>query len=228
MSSLSSKKASCWSITINNPTDDDHKQINDLPSKPWFKSWEGQMEEGEDGTPHIQGMLRTKSVIFGSVKKALSRAHIEVAKNVLALKQYVHKDETRTGELKSLKVFTNEDFYQHIKEFYDSYEEVAAAYQKYLDDREDAEVDKGVDNFPYKTLKQIASSLIVGGQSYVEILAVNPQMKSSFKEYFLPIMKRTFNNLRCLESQVSEAHTPRDESLLGENESVVSHEDSLQ
>lgn len=88
-----SKRASCWSITINNPTDDDTKC--DLPAL-W--KLEGQFEQGENGTTHFQGMLSTPQIRFSAVKKVFSRAHIEPARNKAALKQYVKKDDTRVAE----------------------------------------------------------------------------------------------------------------------------------
>lgn len=88
-----SKRATCWSITINNPTDDDTKC--DLPAL-W--KLEGQFEQGENGTTHFQGMLTTPQVRFSAIKKVFPRAHIEIARNKAALKQYVKKDDTRVAE----------------------------------------------------------------------------------------------------------------------------------
>lgn len=62
---------------------------------------DGQLEKGENGTPHYQLILKTPQVRFSAVKKAFPRAHIEVARNVQALEQYVKKDETRVSALAS-------------------------------------------------------------------------------------------------------------------------------
>lgn len=44
-------------------------------------------------------MVRTGQQRFSAVKKQFPRAHIEPAKNVAALEQYVTKEETRVGQL---------------------------------------------------------------------------------------------------------------------------------
>ena len=88
-----SDRGCCWSITINNPTDDDVRC--DVPG--W--SLEGQYEVGAEGTRHFQGILKTgKQVRFSAVKRVFTRAHIEVARNKKALEAYVHKEDTRVGE----------------------------------------------------------------------------------------------------------------------------------
>jgi len=93
-------KASCWSVTINNPSDDDHAQWESLKTLPWIKQVAGQLEQGENDTPHIQGMVQTEyGRFFEKLKAALPRAHIEIAKNKFALVNYVHKTETRIGEV---------------------------------------------------------------------------------------------------------------------------------
>lgn len=93
---LKNGRATCWSLTINNPTDGDLKV--ELPA-----GWkvEGQIEQGENGTPHFQGMLKTPQVRFSAVKKIYPRAHIEPAKNRKALQAYVHKEETRVSEVET-------------------------------------------------------------------------------------------------------------------------------
>lgn len=72
----------------------------------WVKDAQGQLEQGENGTPHIQGLLKTESVRFSAVKKLLPRAHIEKARNTFALVQYVAKEETRLAPLVADKVAT--------------------------------------------------------------------------------------------------------------------------
>lgn len=85
-------RASWWSITLNNPTDEDRNRIQNPPS--WVKAIHFQEEVGAEGTPHIQGALNTAQVRFSQVKGWLSRAHIEIARNKEALLKYVKKTET--------------------------------------------------------------------------------------------------------------------------------------
>lgn len=92
-----SVRANCWSITINNPTQTDEYNISQARQKGW--KVHGQLEKGENGTPHYQIMLRTPQVRFSAVKSIFPRAHIEVSRNPTALAAYVQKDETRVGQL---------------------------------------------------------------------------------------------------------------------------------
>jgi len=99
-------KASAWSITINNPTDEDKEAWKGIKTLHWVKDASGQLEQGENGTIHIQGLLKTDYVRFAQVKKALPRAHIEKARNTLALTNYVQKEETRLATIENSKVAT--------------------------------------------------------------------------------------------------------------------------
>lgn len=86
-----------WSVTINNPTEADHEEIARARQKGWKVT--GQEEVGAEGTPHLQLHVQTPQIRFSAVKKAFSRAHIEAARNVQALANYVVKDDTRVAAL---------------------------------------------------------------------------------------------------------------------------------
>lgn len=105
----SSDKSCCWSITINNPTADDIQQWSAMKTLHWVREVSGQVEKGQEGTPHIQGMLKTQSVRFAQVKRALPRAHIEIAKSQTALAKYVVKEDTRVSSIPTTKVATQLD-----------------------------------------------------------------------------------------------------------------------
>lgn len=107
-------KARNWSITINNPTAEDYAAIELLKARPFCKNWIGQLEKGENGTEHIQGALKTDNVRFSQVKKALPRAHIEPAKNAIALRQYVQKEETRIAPLQQVVVTSLGDLQKEV------------------------------------------------------------------------------------------------------------------
>lgn len=92
-----SQRASCWSVTINNPTQTDEYNIAQGRQRGW--KVEGQLEQGENGTPHYQLLVRTPQVRFSAVKSVFPRAHIEVARDSLALSRYVHKQDTRVAGL---------------------------------------------------------------------------------------------------------------------------------
>lgn len=92
-----SVRATCWSITINNPDEGEEEQIALAKQKGW--KVEGQKEVGKEGTLHYQLLVRTPQLRFSSLKKAFPRGHIEIARNPVALQQYVHKEESRVGAL---------------------------------------------------------------------------------------------------------------------------------
>lgn len=80
-----------WIFTINNPTDDDKKNIESMKCKYIY-----QLEKGEQMTQHFQGFIEFKNPIsFSSMKKKLPRAHIEKCNNTEASKKYCQKTEGR-------------------------------------------------------------------------------------------------------------------------------------
>jgi len=86
-------RGSWWSITINNPTEQDRQTIHG-PAPRWLRMIKGQDEVGENGTLHIQAVANTAQIRKSAICDWLSRAHIELARNVNALANYVSKDKT--------------------------------------------------------------------------------------------------------------------------------------
>lgn len=102
---LRGSRATAWSVTCNLKTiarDTVDACVAAARSLGW--GVEGQLECGEEGTSHYQLLVRTPQVRFSAVKKVFPTAHIEIARNVAALKQYVHKEESRVETLKSIEV----------------------------------------------------------------------------------------------------------------------------
>lgn len=89
---METTRAAHWSITINNPAEEDRQALKDHPT--FVKKVVCQDEVGDNGTLHIQGYVQTTQVRFSAIKKWLPRAHIEVARNQKALLNYVQKDDT--------------------------------------------------------------------------------------------------------------------------------------
>lgn len=190
-------KSCCWSITINNPTEEDLQQWNSLENYHWFRARSGQMEKGEENeTPHLQGMLNTTSVRFAQIKKALPRAHIEAARSAAALARYVKKDETRVAEIPTAKVATQKEVQSYCLAFclqmcYDwegnpdplttDELELINKYKIRIKDNWEVILDKAVD------------TLIRQGFYGVEFVVSNPQVRTAFKKYFPAIMYRTLN-----------------------------------
>lgn len=161
-------RATCWSITINNPTKSDEEWIAQARQKSGWKVY-GQLEQGEAGTPHYQLMLTTPQVRFSAVKKAFPRAHIEIARDRKALEKYVAKEDTRVASLN----IGQDKYPSHSKlmawfgEFFD----------KYGDDND------GVEDHEYLKVFKIMIRAKIREGYFVEQYAVNPQILSLIKNY---------------------------------------------
>lgn len=181
------QRGTCWSITINNPKDEDIKV--QLPA-----GWklQGQMERGAEGTEHYQGMLSTPQVRFSAIKKTFPRAHIELAKNRRALEKYVHKPETRVAEVDTIV--------SNIPTLFDYQHKIAARWDDdewnlFVNQRRDAMGDL---EFSKTSLGDIALEYVdflVGqdieaGVCGVEYIAVNPMWRSAWKKFYRQLVSR--------------------------------------
>jgi len=161
-------KATNWSVTINNPTANDEEYLALARQKGW--KVEGQLEKGDNGTPHYQLLVTCKGQQrFAAMKKAFPRAHIEIAKDVAALRKYVNKEETRVAELP----FTQE-LYPSCGKLMSWFGEAFDSYKPLGD---------GICDDEYLAIfdKMIHQKIREG--FYVEGMAVNPQIRSSIKSY---------------------------------------------
>lgn len=186
-----SARGTCWSITINNPQAADEENINLARQKGW--KVEGQLEVGEQGTPHYQLKVNTPQVRFSAVKKAFPRAHIELAKNVFALEQYVHKEETREGEL------------VHTSDRYPSMQKLWELFYDWVDDNRKfmAMQSWTEDDFLTNFDLFIKDAIMVQGY-FVETMAVNPQIRAVVKKYGYEILMRVQNIRRQTDRQTDE------------------------
>jgi len=175
-------RASCWSITVNNPIQADEDNIAKARQLGW--KVEGQKEVGETGTPHYQLLVESGQVRFSSIKKAFPRAHIEVCRDKTALKKYVHKEETRVEGLPAAsdnypsqqKVW---DMMAHwIDENYPETDGSSNLVELWNEDRWLHEFDRFI------------SEYILDGY-VLEGIAVNPQVRSGLKKFGLSIYRRS-------------------------------------
>lgn len=87
-------KGRAWCFTLNNYME---SEVNKLQSDAY--SYLFQEEKGENGTPHLQGVIKFKEPVrFSAVKKLNCRAHWELCKNYNASLNYCSKEETLDGE----------------------------------------------------------------------------------------------------------------------------------
>lgn len=188
-------RATCWSVTINNPTDCDEEQIALARQKGWRVI--GQMEKGKEGTNHYQLMVKTPQVRFSAVKRAFPRGHIEAAKNEAALQQYVQKPETRVGSLpmKQEMYPSLQHFWQMVYDYWTRLEkdclDANSLWEqgsvRWYNDKDDEQFD--VDPMPW--LDEAVRHMISGGYM-VEGIACNPSTRTAWKKYARSILERCF------------------------------------
>jgi len=165
------ERATAWSITINNPTDLDMNAT--LPAG-W--SITGQIEKGEEGTEHYQALLKTTQTRFSAVKKVFPRAHIEIARNVKALANYVHKEESRlhsVGDRQS-NIPTLFD-YQHTVARAWSEDEFQSLLTKYKDEETGDSILRYADLLVERDIR--------AGMCGIEYIAINPMWRSAWKKF---------------------------------------------
>lgn len=180
---MSTVRSTCWSLTINNPCDADEENIAIARQKGW--TVEGQKEKGENGTVHYQLMLKTPQKRFSTIKKAFPRAHIEVARNPIALEQYVNKEDTRVGQLdkQSLMYPSLSKLWDLIFEYCLNYELIEVTYphnwRVRMKDRRVLDIfDDAIRHY------------IMEGY-HVETMGVNPQVRSAFDKYHKALFHRS-------------------------------------
>lgn len=182
-----SDRATCWSVTINNPLPADDENIARAKQKSGWKV-EGQLEKGENGTPHYQLMVKTPQTRFGSIKKAFPRAHIEIARNMKALSEYVHKEETKIG---SLPLNDKYPSLTALWELFDQY--LRTDHQSIPDGEEDRLV-----------LFDRFIGLYIELGYHIETMGVNPQIRSAVKKYLPSLIFRAKKIRRQTDRQTDE------------------------
>lgn len=172
-------RSTCWSLTINNPSSDDEECISLARQKGW--QIYGQIEKGESGTLHYQMMLKTPQVRFSAVKKMFPRAHIEVAKNSVALSKYVNKEETREAPLPR-----EQNKYPPLSKLWELIYDLLPSKYRFPN----SEVIPK--DFVIPLFDDLTSQLIEQGYM-IETMCVNPQVRSCWKIYHLAIIHRIEN-----------------------------------
>ena len=103
--SLKDMKTTKWSIThwlTEGRTLESLQQLVQNMPNDW--AIEGQIEQGKiDDKLHGQLFLKTPQTRGTRIAKFFPHSHIEEARNKFALQNYVHKEETRVGEFKTVE-----------------------------------------------------------------------------------------------------------------------------
>lgn len=167
---------------------------------------EGQIEQGHDSQQqlHAQLFLKTEHTRGTKIAKHFPNCYINQAKNPFALQNYVHKEDTRVAEFKTVEnrspqwhvvcdkffdwLIINEPFYGHIK---DDLEERESPRLVYWD-------------------KFINYSITEGMR--IELIGVNPQYRSAVRRYwdgFITMAERRNTSVdRQTDRQILDAAPP--------------------
>jgi len=188
------ERATAWSVTINMKTVSQSTAdecINTARARGW--KVEGQLEQGEEGTKHYQLMVRTPQTRFSAMKKMFPTAHIEIARNVDALREYVNKEETRTGSLPA-----QNDKYPSVTKMWELFWDHIPTKDWFTGT--DADINQYATDLPVgekarlQYLDETGAWLIKSGY-YVEQHLVNPQVRSSFQKFAKELCIRTLRKL---------------------------------
>ena len=195
-----SDRATCWSVTINNPTSADDENIARAKQRSGWKVL-GQKEKGENGTEHYQLMVKTPQTRFSSIKKAFPRAHIEVARNSRALEEYVQKDDTRVGSIPT------DDKFPSLSKLWELFNEYLETWKV---TREKMTGDDALYQF------DLFISAYIEKGFHIETMGVNPQIRSAVKKYLPSIVARIRNSIRQTDRQTSASGSAEGNSPAGE------------
>jgi len=165
-----------WSVTAffdtpNTPSKSTREyQIEDARRKGWIIS--GQVEKCPDtGSLHFQLSAKTPQVRARSLMDAFPQAEVQVARNPVALDNYVHKEETRVEELKKVSIaitWTN-------------------VCDKFIDWILDSDVEELYKTRDYEKRMELWDEFInlsIAEGIRCELIGVNPQYRSSIQRYW--------------------------------------------
>lgn len=173
-------RATLWSLTVWMPpyTEDSAKEMLERVAQQNPK-WviEGQLEKGgESGKLHYQLMVKTPQVRHSALRKAFPSCHIEEARNRKALEQYVHKDDTRVGEFKT------------IENRFPTWPVVRDKFVKWLVDNHNP------DDYFYSENRLDIWDIFIGMSIKegveCDLIGVNPQYRSCIMKYFTAYVSR--------------------------------------
>lgn len=200
---MTSERATCWSVTINNPNESDEEDISLARQSGWKVL--GQLEKGESGTLHYQLCVKTPQVRFSAVRKRFSRAHIEIARSPHALEEYVGKELSRVGALpaqqdkypslsKYWELVTNE-LNDQTKDGLDYVMLEEGVVKFYRDTQQSIYIKKPLHFLDYATRKLILKGYVVEG------IGANPNTRSQWNLFHSEIILRCIANEKNVDSE---------------------------
>lgn len=218
-------RSACWSITINNPTEEELK-FERVKANAW--RIEGQLERGKEGTVHYQGMLVTpQKPAFSTVKTVLPRAHIEKARQKELLQKYVHKSDTQLAKVEEVghsipTIFEYQDTVAQTPDILERINNLRNEYEK-------NGLFKEVEDCALVVVDAIVSKHIEQGMRGIEYIAINPMWRSSWKKFWRSIIKRhhgRYEEIRASEERSSDTFEDIEEGVNHEAEDTSKEDGS--
>lgn len=179
--SITPTRSGCWSITINNPTEEELR-FDRVTANGWKLN--GQLERGKEGTIHYQGCLITPhKPAFSTVKKVFPRAHIEKARSRDQLMKYVNKEDTRIQHVATVGT--------EIPTLFEYQPKVAIELDAHSIQQDIIEnIDKDEGDIVMKHVNRVVKRHIEQGMRGIEFIAINPMWICSWKRFWRSIIKR--------------------------------------
>ncbi len=111
------KKFRSWCFTINNHTTEIWNSLTHLKDEYKIKKIIFQEEKGNNGTPHLQGVIQFKNqILFTTLKELFPTAHWEPCRSIKGSIKYCSKADTRAGDQYSFGIKKKELFKEHLTE----------------------------------------------------------------------------------------------------------------
>lgn len=200
------ERSTCWSLTEQVATREDAEVFMNQPVPPGWKL-RGQLEKAPTtGQLHLQLMLETPRIRFGTVKKQFPKAHIEVARDKLALSTYVGKHESRVAAVAQPLTPTIWEFNKMVADSINTNE-----LSLWILTMRDIRIDKHPDtvyadgewlvctdniwksirpNEMLTYIDKVISQFIADGVRGAEYMGVNPMFRSAWKTYGRALLER--------------------------------------
>lgn len=136
------------------------------------------------GQLHLQLMLKTPQVRFSAVKKQFPKAHIEPARDRMALATYVQKDETRVMAVAQPETPTIWQFSQMVADRI-SIDELVYSICNWRGLKHDAYIcwDDATGEEILKYVDVLVGRFVHEGIRGAEYMGVNPMFRSAWKTY---------------------------------------------
>lgn len=191
-------RATCWSVTLN-MKNVSRERVEACLDAARSKGWgvEGQLEVGAEGTEHYQLMVKTPQERFAAVKKVFPTAHIEVARNRKALEQYVHKEDTRVEQLKSVEMT------------FLTYPQVRSQFFKWLVDNNRHLSPMRDPEDRLQTWDEFIGLSIEEGM-HCDLIGMNPQHRGCISKYWRHYIAYELSSRQTNERRHSDSQTPEE------------------